>query len=269
MEGPGPPTRRAGRECRCSPRPDSPSPQLPHPQGWPPAPHTDKGGAPPRLRIRQSQGAPPPRAPPTPPRPPLLGRDTSQSALGPALSLSPDGRTLQSHRETQPPPRLDRPRRVRVSYRLHIRRPRGSFCGYLVPLALRAQPEPESGGSSPCCLQMSHLPRRGLALAGGGRLVWRRPPPRPPTLVFAHFGRAGPAGARRRGGRRCCLPHPLSPPRSPSRWLSGWEDQASAPTFGGKGGLGKGPRLEVGQDVAVILWIAGPGVRGRASTRER
>lgn len=30
--------------------------------------------------------------------------------------------------------------------------------------------------------------------------------------------------------------------------------------FGGKGGLGKGPRLEVGQDVAVILWIAGPGV---------
>lgn len=193
------------------------------------------------------------------PRPPAL----------PALSLSPDRRTLQSHRETQPPPRLDRPRRVRVSYRLHIRRPRGSFCGYLVPLALRAQPEPESGGSSPCCLQMSHLPRRGLALAGGGRLVWRRPPPRPPTLVFAHFGRAGPAGARRRAGRRCCLPHPLSPPRSPSRWLSGWEDQASAPTFGGKGGLGKGPRLEVGQDVAVILWIAGPGVRGRASTRER
>ena len=49
----------------------------------------------------------------------------------------------------------------------------------------------------------------------------------------------------------------------------GWEDQASAPTFGRKGGLGKGPRLEVGEDVAVILWIAGPGVRDRASTRER
>lgn len=62
------------------------------------------------------------------PRPPAL----------PALSLSPDGRTLQSHREMQPPPRLDRPRRVRVSYRLHIRRPRGSFCGYLVPALSRA-----------------------------------------------------------------------------------------------------------------------------------
>lgn len=102
--------------------------------------------------------------------------------------------------------------------------------------------------------------------------MWRRPPPRPPTLGFAHFGRAGPAGAGGRGGRRCCLPHPLSPPRSTSRWLVGWEDrpdQAGAPTFGQERWSGKDPRLEVGEDVAVILWIAGPGVRGRVSTRER
>lgn len=39
--------------------------------------------------------------------------------------------------------------------------------------------------------------------------------------------------------------------------------------LGRKGGLGRGPRLEVGEDVAVILWIVGPDVRGRVSTRGR
>lgn len=51
------------------PQVDSPSRRSLQRQGRQSAKHSDKGGAPPRLRIRQSHRAPPPQVPPTPQAP--------------------------------------------------------------------------------------------------------------------------------------------------------------------------------------------------------
>ena len=54
-----------------------------------------------------------------------------------------------------------------------------------------------------------------------------------------------------------------------ARWLGGPTGPSWCPDFWAGNVVWERPEAEVGEDVAVILVIAGPGVRGRVSTRER
>lgn len=102
--------------------------------------------------------------------------------------------------------------------------------------------------------------------------MWRRPPPCPPTRVCA-LRQGWTSGVRRKRWLSLLLAAPADYPKESfqvARWLGGPARPSWCPDFwAGKVVWGEARGWKWGEDVAVILWIAGPDVGGRVSTRGR